>query len=580
MPGITGPKPSVAPPSSPAVDSSSPAPAGGAGDAAAPAGQPVDVPQGPSVPIDGMDAAASDVAAASHVVGAPAGSSAAPAAAAPGGMPGAGNAFATRLAMMSGATGASAAGASGELAGFQAALAKGEVPTHFPIAALNDLPIPSSGLVLQLDSDTVAGQRVVLRRVVHPEHGEGVEMRLKLRHPEDTQRVVEKMEASGAKRGEWSSVAKTLDDQGRYVLDIDAKAAPYTNAATATHASARGDKPAEACLLEEDGRYEVRVLPEDAAQAVSGLVSIRAYFGQRESTVSRRMQAALEAAGLEETAQDSTPQSRELYNQLRVLWQSDPEAAQEFADVSLDSRQARKDVTEALKKAGVDADQAANMPTREVFPGHFTTMNPGQGDKYRDMGVQYLFSGVRKAEQVVAILEGDGLMSTRERYARGMLIEGASSAADLASGGADYVFTRMVTDAAKNKTFSSSFASGSYQLVYNTDVLDRTDWFAYTKDTFGSTRDLDKFTAREYGQELVDSMATGGFSGYATSNEVMFQTGLPNRDIQGIFASTEDGKKALIEALEAKGITELNGKPLTEAIEVRKYMVEPDGADS
>lgn len=579
MPGITGPKPNVPTPASSVVGPAAPAPADNSDSAVGPAAPSVDVPQGPSVPIDGMDADATSVAAAHHVVGAHA-SSAAPAGATAGGLPSVGNAFATRLAMMSSASGSSATSGSGELAAFQAALAKGKVPTHFPIAALSDLPIPSSGLVLQLDADTVAGQSVVLRRVVHPEHGEGVEMRLKLRNPEDTQRVVEQMESAGAKRGEWSSVAKTLDDQGRYVLDIDAKAAPYTNAATATHASARGDKPAEACLLEEKGRYEIRVLPEDAARAVSGLVSIRAYFGERKSTVSRRMQSALEAAGLGETAKDSTPKTREMYNQLRVLWQSDPEAAQKFADVSLDSRKARKDVGEALKKAGVDAEQAANLPTKEVFPGHFTTLNPGQGDKYRDMGVQYLFSGVRKAEQVVSILEGDGLMSTRERYARGMLIEGASSAADLASGGADYVFTRMVTDAAKNKTFSSSFASGAYQLVYSTDVLDRTDWFAYVKDTFGSTRDLDKFTARKYGQELVDSMATGGFSGYATSNEVMFQTGLPNRDIQGIFASTEEGKKSLIEALEAKGITELNGKPLAEAIEVRKYMVEPDGADS
>lgn len=592
MPGISGPKPQAVHSTTSGAAAADVTPAASALGGAAPIANTSDLAEptavGPSVPIDGMDAADAAVAAAHHAVGT-SGDATAPQAGPQGGMPGVGNAFSTRLAACT-AAGSSkrvAAAALDEtphagpaLRKFQAAVAKGEVPTNLPIEALSDLPIPPSGLVLRLDTDIVYGQRVVLRRFVHPEHGEGIEIRLKLRHPEDVKQVVAKMESAGATKGAWSSVSKSIDDEGRYVLNLDAAAAPYTNAATATHASARGDKPAEASLLDVGQRYEVRVLPSDAAQAVAGLVSVRAYGGQKKSTLSKRLQSALEAAGLQAATADSTPRSRALYNQMRVLWQSDPVAAQKFADVSLRSTKERKNVEQALQDAGIDPQQAGQLPTKEVFPGHFTTLNPGQGEKYRAMGVQYLFSGVRKPEQVVAILEGDGLMSTRERYARGMLIEGASSAADLASGGADYVFTRMVTDAAKGKTFSSSFASGAYQLVYDTDVLDRTDWFAYPRDTFGSTRDLEKFTGRKYGQELVDSMATGGFSGYATSNEVMFQTGLPNRDIARIFASTEEGKQTLIEALVAQGIQDLNGKPLAEAIEVKKYMVELDGGDA
>jgi hypothetical protein len=238
-----------------------------------------------------------------------------------------------------------------------------------------------------------------------------------------------------------------------------------------------------------------------------------------------------------------------------------------------------------LKAAGIDPREAATRKIEEVFPGHFAPVDPSQGQRYRDLGVQYLFAGVRKLESVIAILEGEGLMSTRERYSRGLIIEGASSAADLCSGGADYAFTRMVTSAATGHKLAGAYGTGDYQLRYGTEVLRRTDWFAYPQDQFGATRDEKLFKERKYGEELVAAIKTGGpaYPGqpegsYATFNETMFATGIPNRELEAIYTQDEAKRMALLSALTERGITEVAGKPISEFVQVRQFLLDDDEA--
>lgn len=499
-----------------------------------------------------------------------------------GALPRLGNLFATRLAALRGANASSPAApalseAERVLRAFQDALHAGRVPTALPLERLHDLPIPPAGLVLQLDAASVAGQRVVVRRFVDPEQGPGLEFEFKLRGDADIAAVADRMKAAGALEGTWEVSARRQDEEGRYVINPDVSPVTYPGKATQAYHSSTSTTAGVALSWESGADSRVRLLTGESAQAVSGLVQVCVFEGDDAAQMGARMRAALATTGLEPALAASQEESRALLAQLRVLWQRDPEKAQGFAERPLDPALDGAAVAEALRASGVDPDAAAQLATREVFPGHFTVIDPTQGERYRALGVEYLFAGVRKLESVVAILQGDGLMSTRERYARGMLIPGASSQADLCSGGADYAFTRMVTRDAKGKALSSAFGAGDYQLVYGTEVLDRTDWFAYNRDNFGVTRDLEKFGGRKYGEELVESLKNGAIGGYATSNEVMFQSGIGNQYISNIFTDSEEKKSALVQALHEAGVLHLGEKTIEEAIQVRKQMILDDG---
>jgi hypothetical protein len=435
----------------------------------------------------------------------------------------------------------------------QAAQENGGIPTSLALERIGDLDIKNtSGMAFQLDSDKVQGMRVNVRKIEHPEHGEGMEINLKLRRGQNMQEVEELIKAKGGGQAEFE--IETMRDRGDGTLQIDPEG---------TKTKFNG----KAWELEDKGKYTIELMDNGTEQAVRGTVRIRVY-GKDKDEIGQNAKRAVEDAGLGVAVEDSTPDFRERLNKMRVLWQANPKGGQDFGHRDI-SQIPMAEIDGALREAGVSDEKISELSTEKVFPGHFTTVNPSQSEEYEAHGVKYLFSGVRKKEHVVSILKSDGMMGTMERYQRGIIFNGASSAADLRTGGADYVFTRMVTPNAAGKKISSSYAAGDYQLVYKPDILDRTDWFAYNKDNYGNTKD-EKFENRLTGKELVDSVDAGGYGGkFATSNEVMFQRGIPSSDVDRIMTPTQQKKDDLIAALTEAGITEVGGKPLDQAIEVR-----------
>jgi hypothetical protein len=443
----------------------------------------------------------------------------------------------------------------------RAAHENGGVPTSLPLDRIGDLNIPTTaGVAFQLDSDKVQGQRVNVRKIEDPELGEGIEINLKLRRGENMQEVEELIKAKGG--GEADFEIQTMKDRGDGTLKIDPEG-------TKTKFTGK------AWELKDEGKYTVELMDNSAAQAVRGTVRIRV-FGRDKEELAANAKKAVEDTGLGTAVEDSTPDFRMRLNKMRALWQANPKGGQDFAHQDI-SKIPMKDIDDALKDAGISNERIAELSTEKVFPGHFTTVNPKQSEEYEAHGVKYLFSGVRKKEHIVSILKSDGMMGTMERYQQGIIFNGASSAQDLKTGGADYVFTRMVTPNAAGKKISSSYGAGNYQLKFKPDILDRTDWFAYNSDEYGNTKDK-KFEERLTGKALVDSVDDGGNGRFATSNEVMFQRGIPNSDIAGIMTGSQQKKEELIVALTEAGITEVGGLPLDEAIEVRTTYLDAEPA--
>ena len=93
------------------------------------------------------------------------------------------------------------------------------------------------------------------------------------------------------------------------------------------------------------------------------------------------------------------------------------------------------------------------------------------------------------------------------------------------------------------------------------EIMDRTDWYAYQHDHYGTTRESD-FAGRQSPDELFEAQRRYGYMG---SNEQMYRTGIPLEMIAGV-AVSEDQRGMVISECQRAGITEVNGIPIEKFI--------------
>jgi hypothetical protein len=437
-----------------------------------------------------------------------------------------------------------------------------------PLAALTRVNTRGvTGAVFAVDSDSVRGLRVNVRRIVHPEMGPGLELNFKLRNPKDLAAVKTAIQGR-ATQGTFELRAMIPDAEGRLVLASSTTAATRLESlynASTTHAVAAADN----CWTLKGDHHTLDVLMEPGTpRALFGKVRLRV-FGTTDAELRTRFEQAVEGCALKSSLAPSTELSHARASRMRLLWQANPAKAAALGPMAGEIPLVELDAV--LKEAGVLPKDIAALRIREVAPGHLTTVMPSQSERYTRLGVQYVFAGVGSAEQVVKILKAGGMYSTEERLTRGLLITGASSHADLGTGGGDYVFTRMVTEDAVGVPLANASFAGAYQLAFSPQVLDRTDWFAYPQDTFGST-DPNTFAGRHYNERLVRSLVTetGEFH---TGNEVMFERAMSARDLDAIFTATPESRQELLTQLAAAGITNVGRKRVEDLVQVRQQMV-------
>ncbi|MBI4692359.1 MAG: hypothetical protein HY773_02945 [Candidatus Terrybacteria bacterium] len=204
----------------------------------------------------------------------------------------------------------------------------------------------------------------------------------------------------------------------------------------------------------------------------------------------------------------------------------------------------------------VPANIEENLTREEVFPAYFTFIEKDKHKEYQKISPYAVYHRIFGASNLPRIIRSGGLISSHERYKRGLITEGLyqSTDLDMQKGGADNVFTRIVTEGAdKNIT-------GVY-FIFQPDLLDRTDWYSYDSDNFGSN-DPKTFEHRLSPEELIKNQKQK----YNVSNELMFRTGISIEKIKAIACATENDLWGVIDALRGDGITEINGKPIEQMI--------------
>ncbi len=226
--------------------------------------------------------------------------------------------------------------------------------------------------------------------------------------------------------------------------------------------------------------------------------------------------------------------------------------------------------TQAYKKHHKleDVDQAltAGLVRQEVFPGHLALVDPGKHREYEAAhGDILVFHEVASVDDVAGILK-NGLLASRERTDRGVLAGGLSVLSDLKYGGADSAYVRMVTaNSVKNGKTLDQY--GGLAVVLKPTVLDRTDWYAYGSDRYGSTRPDDLRDSLSPGS-LFRYIDTNGVNRVEHNNEAMFATGIPPSEVTGIVVSDEDTKLRVMEGLRAAGVETVRGIAVKDFIHV------------
>ena len=202
--------------------------------------------------------------------------------------------------------------------------------------------------------------------------------------------------------------------------------------------------------------------------------------------------------------------------------------------------------TDSLGKS--QAEVLTRLKRQEVFPGHSTIVDQ---DRHRDYERRYgefaAFHKLYEPGLLPQIIDHGGLMSSHERYRRGLLIDGLSTMKDFNDGGADNVFTRTIVDGSQPYwDLDGQIYTDEYYLIIGPEVYDRTDWYAYSDDHFGATHEH-SFAQRQSPDNLFQDQLNEGFRG---RNEQMFRTGIASQTFRGLACKDRpDDRRVLVEAL-------------------------------
>lgn len=163
---------------------------------------------------------------------------------------------------------------------------------------------------------------------------------------------------------------------------------------------------------------------------------------------------------------------------------------------------------------------------------------------------------------IVEVLTNGGVLACTERR-RAMGIKpgtGTSEGGDMNSGGARSVFLRTGT-----KPSASGHGGQSLHWDDPSELLRRSDWYAYNEDHFGS---LNPASGHSTTGMTRDPATLAGFGG--KGNEVMFKNGI---DLLGaeapslIRCGSPAVRSQVLSLLATRGITHLRGKPVAEVVQ-------------
>lgn len=264
--------------------------------------------------------------------------------------------------------------------------------------------------------------------------------------------------------------------------------------------------------------------------------------------VTDEMLQAFQKLGLEDALERPDEQSQKDYKALRYRWQHGLEEDQVWETEQTRYREAHG--TELID----------HLQVQEVYPGYSTIIDNSAAENYQADGPITLFHAAHNIESLPSIFH-NGLLSMDELHKRGVFAENkiGSGDADFFTGGALSVHLR----AAAADPASGEIYFKMPTLIIDSSELDRTDWFAYTDDKYGSL-DPETFGQRSLPEEFFDLVRSDNTD--TAMNELLMRRAISPERIKGVYVLNAEAKDYLKEYLHNAGVDEVNGVPIEEFI--------------
>lgn len=319
--------------------------------------------------------------------------------------------------------------------------------------------------------------------------------------------------------------------------------------------------------LQSNG-VSMELITEKHERALMGTFRVRVADTGNGIVDAAKVKAALKNSEFGFVINTPTNADTDLLKKARLMYQQSPRSAAALWKME----KTAENVDALIRTYGVDISDLKKLVEQEVYPGYYTYVNPGIHKTYQKAGLEYVWSGVRTEQSVVAMVKSGGHASSMTRIKTGFMGDGASISDDISTGGADNVFTRVATKFANanGEKYSQSFGSGTYQVIIKPSVTDRTDWYAFHGDHYGTTKGS-RYADRP---SAMDFFKTENGT-YNAGNEMMFRHGIDIKDWLGIDCKTQTFKDRLIDALKSEGITQINGTPVEKFIRVNSIVGKP-----
>ncbi|MBI3632512.1 MAG: hypothetical protein HY225_03625 [Candidatus Vogelbacteria bacterium] len=211
----------------------------------------------------------------------------------------------------------------------------------------------------------------------------------------------------------------------------------------------------------------------------------------------------------------------------------------------------------------------SSLERKEVAPGYFTFVEHGRAKKMEEAAPFFLYHHIseERCVNLPEVIKSNSLVSTHERFRRGLKVHGMSSETDMGRGGGDGFFLRMWADQEGNGSFVID--SGA-TLIFDNSILDRTDYYCYKSDRYGRT-DPETFKNRMTPEDLL---ALQTEFGRRNGNELIFRHGISFADVKLIVTGNETARSNILNNLSKAGISNINGRLPEDFVVVKNEVIE------
>lgn len=430
------------------------------------------------------------------------------------------------------------------------------LPGSFPVEALEEIPSHGrQGAVFRLDGGFLDALRLQARRVETQDGKKELWLTFKIAGPSRAD-FQDRLEKKGAKRATLGfSAAEPKQAGSNLILRLGNQSQELTSYYSTHVAPGTSSGDADKAWVLSEGASSLEYVPSNGPAALRGYVRMR-IRGEGEAAA-KELKKLIDKVGLQPAFAPPTKTSIDRYALMKLLWTVAPDRATHLADKGPLSDLKVEAVAKELEKAGVSKARMAALHYREVAPGHFTVMDPHGLEEMKKAGLRYAYSTVSTVEHVHSILT-EGQKATITRWEEGLLVSGMSSMADVGSGGAQGVFSRLVTKSAKN----NGWAGRTYKIILKPEQLSRLDVWGWPGDYFGRSWELGP---ENFGAKLVKAVGGNG-SSYEDYNEIISPVGNGPEFIACVVATDSSARNSLLSHLKKVKYAPPDGQSLEDFV--------------